>query len=101
MVRQYDSGVLEFSLYCPRARRVTVAGDFNRWNPLTTRMVPRGAGWWFRRMRLRAGVYEFRYWVDGDWIPDYAAFGLTLGPYGWNSVVCVEDGATARIGDRP
>ena len=90
MTSQRHEGTLIFRLYRPRARRVALAGDFNGWDANSLLMKPRGGGWWTCRVRLAPGVYQFRYCADGEWLPDYAAFGLTPGPFGWNSVVCVD-----------
>jgi hypothetical protein len=52
-------------------------------------------GWWSARLNLAPGVYQFRYQADGAWFNDYAAFGLEMGPFGWNSVVLVDEPSAA------
>lgn len=89
MTSQDHEGALVFRLQRRQARFVTVAGDFNGWNPHELHMRRTQGGWWICRLRLAPGVYQFRYCADGEWLPDYAAFGLIPGPHGWNSVVCV------------
>lgn len=89
MTAQRADGLVEFCLYRPGARQVSVVGDFNVWisaNPMT-----RGVdGFWRCSLPLPSGSHQFLYHVDGAWIADYAAFGLERGPYGgWNSVVYV------------
>lgn len=93
MTSQDHEGALVFRLHRPRAQRVSVAGDFNGWNPDAMHMRLMRDGWWTCRMRLVPGIYQFRYCVDGEWLSDYAAFGLIPGPYGWNSLVCVDSKA--------
>jgi chromosome partitioning protein len=53
------------------AREVQLAGDFNDWVPdrgVETRQAPDGT--WEKIVRLGPGVYQYRYFVDGEWQPD-------------------------------
>ncbi len=92
MVAQCDDGSVEFRFYRPGARSVALAGDFNAWQKSCFPMKPDGDGWWTYRLHLAPGTYQFKYFVDGEWFLDYAAFGLERGPFGWNSVVHVDRG---------
>ena len=71
--------------------QVCLAGDFNRWQDDSLSMQKGEGGWWSARLSLAPGVYQFRYQADGAWFNDYAAFGLEMGPFGWNSVVMIEE----------
>jgi CubicO group peptidase (beta-lactamase class C family)/outer membrane lipoprotein-sorting protein len=51
------------------ARLVTVAGDFNGWNDLSLPMRRRD-GEWSCTTDLGPGVYNYKFIVDGIWIPD-------------------------------
>jgi len=95
MVIHHPNGTTEFRFFRPRAKSVSLAGDFNNWHPDSFRMTPQPHGWWQCRFTLAPGLYEFLYHADGQWYPDYAAFGLEPGPYGWNSVVRVDQSAPA------
>ncbi len=88
MVKVRDNWV-EFAFYRPGAQRVFLAGDFNDWHPGELPMVPAGRGYWMAKMRLPAGEFKFRYFADGEWFTDYAAFGVEPGRFGWDSVVRV------------
>jgi len=90
MVIQLSNGNVEFRFYRPEARKVSVAGDFNDWNTGSLPMRLGSDGWWRCQLRIAPGCYHFRYVSDGEWLLDYAAFGLDYGPYGLNSVVCIE-----------
>ena len=90
MVTQSPDGMMEFFFYRPEARQVSISGDFNGWQNCFL-MNKQSDGWWKCRLRLSPGTYQFRYCADGQWFADYAAFGLERGPYGWNSVVKVEE----------
>ena len=81
----------EFHFFRPQARQVFLVGDFNGWNPSVTPMTRTESGEWTHHLSLRRGVYQFKYLADDEWFLDYAAFGLEEGPFGWNSVVVVDD----------
>lgn len=80
---------VEFRFFRPHARSVCLAGDFNgwRWNEMWMSHQP--DGYWAIGLTLRPGVYKFRYCADGECFTDYAAFGIEMGPFGWDSVVRV------------
>lgn len=82
---------VEFSFYRPKAVQVHIVGDFNQWRQGELPMVRTAQGYWIARVRLPGGLYKFRYWSDGQWFADYAAFGLEYGPFGPDSVVMVAD----------
>jgi 1,4-alpha-glucan branching enzyme len=89
MVTQIPDGGVEFTFYRPTATNVAIAGDFNNWQTsfLMTRLPD---GRWQSRLKLAPGIYQFRYFADGEWFNDYAAFGLEHGPFGMNSVARVD-----------
>lgn len=89
MVTQLPDGKVEFIFISTRAQRVTIAGDFNGWQPCFE-MTRLDESRWRSRMKLAPGIYQFRYCADGQWHTDYAAFGLEHGPFGLNSVVKVD-----------
>lgn len=98
MVEQQADGTIEFRFFRPEARTVNLSGDFNAWHETCMPMERRGGGWWTYRLWLAPGVYQFRYIADGVWLPDYAAFGLEGGPFGWNSVLLVREAFSAPAG---
>ena len=74
----------------PKARRVTVAGNFNNWRPDATPLKNTGAGEWVVRLMLRSGQYEYRFVVDGRWSEDPGTSQRAANPYGsFNSVLLV------------
>ncbi len=80
---------VEFKFYRPGASEVYLVGDFNNWRRSQIRMHRGADGYWSARVRLPAGTFKFRYFADGQWFTDYAAFGVEQGPYGMDSVVRV------------
>jgi 1,4-alpha-glucan branching enzyme len=80
--------VLEF--FSPTAREVKVAGAFNDWRPESTPLKKIKDGEWVVRLMLRAGEYEYRLVVDGQWIEDPEADQRSANPHGgFNSVLRV------------
>ena len=77
----------EFRFYKPDARQVSLVGDFVNWHPGRCPMEPAGQGEWVIRVSLPPGDYKFRYFADGQWFADYAAFGVEFGPFGFDSLV--------------
>ena len=53
-----------------RASQVSIAGSFNDWRPAVTPMIPMGGGWWVKGLVLPPGRHEYRFVVDGQWVPD-------------------------------
>jgi 1,4-alpha-glucan branching enzyme len=90
MVRVNTRGEVEFAFFRPASLKVYLVGDFNGWHRTSLPMQCTEEGYWTYRLRLSPGHYQFKYLADGEWYPDYAAFGLEPGGLGaWNSVVLV------------
>jgi hypothetical protein len=74
-IRPSVSDGVKFVLVAPQAARVSLVGDFNRWDPTATPMerTPTG-GTWSVVVPLRAGRHEYAFVVDGkQWLPDPSA----------------------------
>ena len=73
------------------ARDVKLAGDFNDWVADKDVETRRGAdGTWEKIIRLGPGVYQYRYQIDGDWMPDPSNPRNVEGPAGGvNSVIII------------
>jgi chromosome partitioning protein len=85
-----EKGVV-FTFKAGAARQVQLAGDFNDWVPdkgVDTRTSPNGT--WEKIVRLGPGVYQYRYFVDGEWMPDPSNPRRVEGPAGGvNSVLII------------
>jgi hypothetical protein len=83
---------VKFVLVAPQAARVSLVGDFNRWDPAATPMerTPTG-GTWSVVIPLSAGRHEYAFVVDGkQWLPDPSAPLAPVDGFGApNSVVLV------------
>jgi 1,4-alpha-glucan branching enzyme len=85
----------EFRFFRPSARAVYLVGEFNGWNQDDMPMKKSAKGYWTSKLRLPCGSFRFRYWADGQWFTDFAAFGVEPGPYGPVGVVYVPEPAVA------
>jgi hypothetical protein len=80
-----------FALLEPQAKRVALCGGFNAWSPEATPMNRRDDGLWETSLALEPGRYEYKFVVDGHWIPDPLAHENVFNGYGaLNSVVEVQ-----------
>lgn len=71
-----DGGYLEGNAHFElsnysNACHISLAGEFNDWNSLSLPLVRRD-GRWICNIPLEEGVYEYKFVVDGVWIPDPA-----------------------------
>ena len=81
---------VHLELFQPEANDVCVAGSFNNWQPQATPMVPLGGGRWAKELTLPDGRYEYKFVVDGAWLPDPNAEETAPNPFGTaNSVLTV------------
>jgi 1,4-alpha-glucan branching enzyme len=96
-----DRGWVEFSFYRPTAQSVYLAGDFNGWRPGELPMVCSPEGYWRAMLKLPPGEYKFRYFADGQWFVDYAAFGVEPGDFGLDAVIRVPSYRTAAMKPQP
>ena len=78
-----------FSIECPKAARVYLAGDFNGWRPDAQQLkrARKGEDLFVALVGLPAGRHEFRYVVDGEWLccPESASVPNAHGTH--NSVI--------------
>jgi 1,4-alpha-glucan branching enzyme len=61
---------IQFSLEAGDARKVSLVGEFNNWNPDADPMLRDGNGTWTKAKMLSPGNIEYKFWVDGQWIQD-------------------------------
>jgi 1,4-alpha-glucan branching enzyme len=78
---------VRFKVEAPSAKTVAVAGTFNGWDPRRTPLRRVGAEW-HAEINLVRGQYEYRFVVDGEWMPDPHARESAANPFGGvNSVL--------------
>ena len=64
---------IQFAFLDPTARQVSLAGDFNDWNTLSSPMRKNADGVWRLSLPLKPGRYEYRFFADQVWCDDPAA----------------------------
>jgi 1,4-alpha-glucan branching enzyme len=77
-----------FALHEPHAKRVALCGGFNAWSPEATPMNRAFNGHWATSLALPPGRYEYKFVVDGQWLPDPNAHEQAFNGFGTlNSVI--------------
>lgn len=59
-----------FKLVAPKAKEVILNGSFINWRTEGLRMVQDPKGVWNAEVWLRPGHYEYKYFIDGQWVLD-------------------------------
>ncbi len=65
-----------FICMAPQARHVTLAGDFNDWDPQAHPMKRQPDGAWLLQMQLNHGHHHYCFIVDGKRMLDPKAQGI-------------------------
>ena len=77
-----------FALLEPEAKQVSLCGDFNGWASHAMPMSRHEGGHWEATLELAPGRYEYKFLVDGQWMPDTLAHENVWNPHGTlNSVI--------------
>ena len=61
---------VEFQISAPDANWVGIAGDFNGWKPEYLKAKKHKGGVWKAQTMVPSGKYEYKFVVDGKWVPD-------------------------------
>jgi septum formation inhibitor-activating ATPase MinD len=82
---------IAFMLEAPENASVQIAGDFNNWVPMGLHLIEdKGKKVWQTDIPLMPGTYEYKYVVDGNWMPDPHNDKTVKGTFGGvNSVIIV------------
>ena len=57
----------QFAFQSPTARQVSLAGDFNNWDPKAAPMHKGSDAVWHLSVALKPGRYEYRFFADEVW----------------------------------
>ncbi len=86
--RQTTKVYVRLMLLQPEAHSVSVAGDFNGWNPSETTMDRSDGGVWTTTIQLKPGRYQYMFVIDGEkWIADPLAKEDAGDGFGSNNAV--------------
>ena len=73
---------ITFKLDAPEAQCVSLAGDFNSWDPDSHPLKKSSNGSWKTSVSLSPGRYEYRFIVDGQWQNDAHCASCVPNPFG-------------------
>lgn len=85
-----ENGKLVFWYHNDSAESVSLAGDFNNWNPTATMFVRHSSGMWMLEMEIpQPGSYQYKLVIDGKLWLDDPSNGLKVADNhgGFNSVL--------------
>ncbi len=68
--KMIKKNTVQFRIYKPDARIISLVGDFNGWNPENDLMKKGTDGIWRLDKRLASGTYRYKFIIDGEWLPD-------------------------------
>ena len=89
MARITGSKPVEFKFYAPQAKKVSVAGSFNKWDTKALLAKKDTKGNWVAKASLKPGKYEYKIVVDGSWQNDPRCSSCVSNSFG--SQNCVLD----------
>ena len=78
---------VEFTFHAPDAMEVCLAGEFNSWDTQSLPMKKDKSGVWKTKVKLHAGRYEYKLFVDNNWAEDLPGRELTPNPFGTQNFV--------------
>ncbi len=85
--KNLNESPIQFTFQAPKAGRVSLAGDFNNWDPKALPMRKGTDGVWHLSVALKPGRHEYRFIADGVWHDDPTAQQRTSNSMG--GVNCV------------
>lgn len=89
MARLCGSKAVEFKLYGPKAKKVSLVGSFNNWDTKALAAKKDSKGNWMAKASLKSGRHEYKFFVDGSWLNDPNC--STLIPNSFGSQNCIAE----------
>jgi len=83
------AGGVSFEADFPRAKTVRITGSFCDWSAQGLPLARREDGVWESQLELEPGDHEYRYIVDGAWLPDPHNEVTAPNEFGGANSVCV------------
>ncbi|MFA5410355.1 MAG: isoamylase early set domain-containing protein [Candidatus Omnitrophota bacterium] len=76
-----------FKLDAPQAKRVSLAGNFNNWNIKSHPAKKDAKGSWSLKLNLKPGRYEYKFFIDGNWVNDPRCGGCVGNAFGTQNCI--------------
>lgn len=84
---QYLPVKITFKITDSKAKKISVAGSFNNWNPAANPLIKKDSTW-KTDIYLDPGYYYYKFVVDSNWIPDPSNdWKINDGGDGFNSII--------------
>jgi len=87
MARTSSLKPIAFKLSAPSAKRVSVVGSFNNWDIKANPAKKDLKGNWAVKLSLKPGKYEYKFFVDGNWVNDPGCRGCVTNSFGTQNCV--------------
>ncbi|MFA4989360.1 MAG: isoamylase early set domain-containing protein [Candidatus Omnitrophota bacterium] len=87
MARLTGSKLTEFKLYAPQAKKVSLAGTFNKWDIKKLPAKSDSKGNWMVKVNLKPGRHEYKFVVDGVWMSDPRCTSYIANSFGSHNCV--------------
>jgi len=87
MPRTAEAKPTEFKLYAPGAKKVMVAGSFNKWDTKKLPAKKDSKGNWVAKVALAPGKHEYKFVVDENWTNDPRCTSCVANPLGSQNCV--------------
>ena len=81
------SSPAQFKLHAPQAKRVSVVGNFNNWDTAALNAKKDSRGNWIAKTNLKPGKYEYKFFVDGNWMNDPSCNACVSNTFGTQNCV--------------
>ncbi|MDI6758788.1 MAG: isoamylase early set domain-containing protein [Candidatus Omnitrophota bacterium] len=78
---------VEFKLYAPQAKCVSLAGSFNNWDTKANNTKKDSKGNWSTKISLESGRHEYKFFVDGTWLNDPSCTSCQTNAFGSQNCV--------------
>jgi len=78
---------MEFKLYAPQAKKVSVAGSFNGWSTKSNSAKKDAQGNWTVKVDIAPGKYEYKFFVDNVWMNDPRCGNLITNSFGTQNCI--------------
>jgi 1,4-alpha-glucan branching enzyme len=79
--------MVEFSLQAPEAKEVFLAGEFNQWDAQSMPMKRGKDGNWKVKKALPPGRYEYKFFLDKQWVEGLPGTELVPNHFGTQNCV--------------